>query len=95
LNHQQQSVYDGSADLIRSLIGNVGGGPASGRCQYYIADYCKRCLSLFYTWSEQNTPLEDVGKAYRLCPWCKGQCSAAQQDHRNAFVEANYKENKL
>jgi len=61
---------------------------------YYVPDYCKRCLSLFYTYAMQNVPLTEIdGQAHRLCPWCKGKCTAAEQDHQNALIESMYKEN--
>jgi hypothetical protein len=64
---------------------------------FYVPDYCKRCLSLFYTYAMQNVPLTEIGRAfgeaYKLCPWCKGECTAAEQDHQNALIESMYKEN--
>lgn len=56
------------------------------RCDgnFWCVDFCMRCESLFYTHAMQNTGMVP---AYRLCPWCRGECSAAEQDHRNAAIE--------
>lgn len=51
---------------------------------FYVADICTRCFNVFYIHAMQNMGMLP---AYQLCPWCRGECSAAEQDHRNAAIE--------
>ena len=59
---------------------------------YFIRKECTRCGSPFYVHALQNSdPVEAqmacMGINVVQCSWCKGKCSAAEQDHHNAYVE--------
>lgn len=62
-----------------------------GDGNFYCADFCIRCEGVFYTHAMKNVAFRP---AYELqvCPRCRGECSAAEQDHFNTYVEDDAKE---
>lgn len=54
---------------------------------FWIPETCDRCDSLYYVHAMQNVAFTG-NYLVRICPWCSGLCSAAEQDHHKAWVES-------
>lgn len=52
---------------------------------YWIRNTCSRCEGSFFVWSEQGQ--NGFSKNRYKCFWCRGDCSAAEQEHLNARIE--------
>ncbi len=51
---------------------------------FYIRHACGRCQGDFYVYALWNTPYDwEWNPKWRLCPWCRGECSAAEQQRAN------------
>lgn len=66
----------------------LAGATAVG-CASWIKKECSRCGSTFYVHSYQNCGMNWYPGKPELCDWCEGRCSAANQDHATAAIEAH------
>lgn len=58
---------------------------------YYCEQPCKRCGSPIYIYALRNS----IGISWEennFCPWCRGECSAAEMDHNNAELATGWRD---
>jgi hypothetical protein len=66
--------------------GRPGGASWRRDGNFHVGQYCERCGSIFYIHALANRGMTAGLDGW--CPWCKGQCSAAELDRWNAAIEA-------
>lgn len=80
----QQQNNSAGPSWFKGLFGEIGAMPATYQ---WLGKICSRCDGKFYVNPLQNVPMGGEIDP-QLCPWCKGLCSASEQEYRNLAIEA-------